>query len=292
MDGTVSDIMDTMKKFRNDKKSDIPYDDTINNNSRILPQKSKGRSLRGPGKAPPKQDSEDFFKNPFSTILGSLTKDWDKLQDNKEFSRDIKNAVDELHTTGEWIEILNPRENHKMWIDKLDGILEEIELREDFLDYIVEMEKLREILKQYTNTLSSFPIAAKFGRYQICYFLELLRYGMFTRLSEYDKLTSTTGEESPTAEGSSSLNGDEKEHMVVSTVNKIMFTTVHIMMRTMSDCGLAGIFSKDIKPIKWGHEEENDNKLSKQAFIEFNEYLVEKDFFTSQKSESTECCIS
>ena len=119
-----------------------------------------------------------------------------------------------------------------------------------------------------------------------CYYLELLRYGGFTRISEYRQLLKNEEE------------NDEKPPMVAFILNKIMSTVVYVVIRTLTGQDLQNMCSGTLKPVEWGSAEESmlnekgKHLLSKQAFIEFNEYLVEKDFFVPRKSGILSCCIS
>lgn len=196
-----------------------------------------------------------------SDSFNSLQKDAIGLAENKEFLEDLVVMISGLHTIEEWIEITNPKEKPEIWFKKLDEKLEEIEIREDFSEYIVEMEKLRELLQNSFNMIKWIPIILKCSQCSSCYYLELLRYGGFERLSEYLDMVK--------------VGDGEKPHMLVTLLDKIVFTIYYMSMNIILNRGAN-------TQLEWGTKEENEKKLSKQAFMEYNDYLLENGVFDSQ----------
>lgn len=215
-----------------------------------------------------------FDEDPTSMIFNSLVEETACFLRNEIFLFDIRNAINELHTVEGWSMILDPKETPEEWENKIDKILEEIEMREEFSQHIVEMEKVREILRYYCKLLKTFPAVLRCGQYNLSYFLELLKYGRIERFNDLSNFEKEDGE----------------HHMVHKTIEKVMITVCKINMLMMSSSGIQGLVSGVTKPLEWDSVQDKEG-LSKQAFIEYNEYLVENDFFSSNNNPGR-CCIS
>lgn len=216
-----------------------------------------------------KERTKEITEYPTISGFDYLQKDIIILFENKKFFEDMVVTISDLHTIEEWIEILNPEEKSDVWYKKIDDKLEEIEIREDFSKYIVEMEKLRELFRNSFNMVKWMPIVLKCSQCSLCYYLKLLEYGNFKRISEYSDMVK--------------IEDGEKPHMLNILLNKIIFTIHYISMNIILN-------GRSVKPLEWGTKEENEKKLSKQAFMEYNDYLLENGVFDSQRLSSLGGC--
>ena len=195
-----------------------------------------------------------------------------KTFSNPTFLRRLKDSLGKNSNIDEMLELLNSYKigNETDWIAKIDNILGGLHDLPEFVEYVIEIEDMREFIR--TN-LCMFLIAPKILciiRAMFTYLLEVLKYANLTTLSELSQLEQTEMET-----GNRSFLLD-----VYSRIFRTVYwASVSIVMEN-SDIMLPSIIPSDqvVKPPKWKDERNTRNDrgkllLDKQAWIEFNEYL-------------------
>jgi hypothetical protein len=208
---------------------------------------------------------------------------FEELSKNEHFIKELIKSYSELYSIEDSIKIFNPDNRGVSVIEKLDTILEEIEMKDELTEYIVEIELLREELsKRNEFNIKLFPIINKIMHYCVAFFLEILSYGNINSFYEYYQL-------------SKEKNEDGNPPMIIRLLNKIIQTLILIGI----NCYSGAMFSDNIAELKWDEyfnsiidDKEGKHFFSEQVYIEFNEYLLERNFFEDNKKIKQECIIS
>jgi len=192
--------------------------------------------------------------------------------ENAEFVLALGDIIGKRFTLSELLELINSYRvggSVEEWISRIDEFFEGIEILDEFVDYIVEMEKLREIIRTYLCMFIIAPRVVALIRATLAYLLIVLQYGQITRLSEVterEKAEQRSGE----------------EDILLSVYYRIFATVTYMTMKTFLTQApqfvMGGIGAR---PIEWTTEESSELddrgklKLDIGAWRDFNEYLVE-----------------
>lgn len=196
----------------------------------------------------------------------TLRSDIEKFFTN-EFSDALKDVIGRMYTISDLFEILNSYVigNELAWISKIDDFLKEIELLDEFSKYVVQMEKLREIIRTYACMFLIYPEGLSLIRAAFAYMLVVLQYGGIERLnaiSQREKIERETG----------------NDDFLLKIYYRIYVT---VFCLTLKIFVLRIITGKDITPLEWSDNEalQLDDQgrpvLDCGAWRDFNEYLVE-----------------
>jgi hypothetical protein len=205
----------------------------------------------------------------------------EELRDNEPFVKELFKSYSELYSIEDSIKIFNPDNREVSVIEKLDNILEEIEMKDELAEYIVEIELLREELSKRDKFFKKvIPVMNKFIHYCVGYFLEILSYGNINSFYEYYEL-------------SKELDENENQPMIILFLSKVVRTLLIIG----TTCYTTSLFTGTISELRWNEiyntiiDEKGKNIVSLQVHTEFNEYLTEKGFFENQPNKEV-CIIS
>ena len=216
-----------------------------------------------------------------------INKDIEDMFSNEKFLMDLGTKIGEKYSIDDLLDLLNLYKvgGEREWISKVDELLEEIEVLEEFSEYIVEMEKLREFIRTYLCVVILIPKVLCIGRATIAYLLEVLKYAGFTRLNNIIQLEK---EERETG----------KQDMFLTVYDRILSTVSYVALKIVSG-DIKGVIcgSVVLAPLRWSETEEKDlddlgkPRLDKQAWIEFNEYLEKRgDVFGIPESSGGGTC--
>jgi hypothetical protein len=209
------------------------------------------------------------------------------IPNGRLFMEKLANVVCERYTISEILELFNPFETEKVWVAKIDDFLEGIEILEEFENYIVEMEKLRENVRKNLCMFMTYPHVLNLYRETCVYILTVFQYAKIERLNTImflEKQALETGEQS----------------YFLSTYHRIIFTIFCVSLKTLLSQLPAFITRMGIKPVEWSNKEELFNncnsttKLDRGVWKEFNEYLKERGnvFDSAYESDRSMCIIS
>jgi hypothetical protein len=210
-------------------------------------------------------------------------KDFNKILENKHFLKLLVKSYSELYSIEDSLKLLNPEDvvtEPDNTTKVIDMILERIELKEEFAEYIVEIELIKELLLKNSKFISNTsPIIHVFSRHFISYIFKVLSYGNIKSLYEYYELLQDLDEEG-------------KPPMVVTILSKIIFTLQLVWVKSFNIAFITNTIPElnFHQPCYSIVNEKGLYLLSKQVFVEFNQYLLEKSFF--EKQTPRECIIS
>lgn len=204
---------------------------------------------------------------------------------NENFYRAFISKLGEKYTISDILYILEScqRGKENEWILNIDNILRDIEDSDEMEIFCMEMEDLKDSIRQYMITISMIPSLFYCFIYTLTFSLEILRY------TGIDKIP-------PVSESRYDPWKENTSHSFTSKILSRIYLSIITGMSMTFTSNMRNILSmKSMVPVEWNIQPDilvqtSDGlfKYDIPALYEYNDYLQSKGVFDI---ESNSCCI-